>query len=173
MPYSLKFTVYATLIFGALFFSICAKAQSSHRFGIGLNAGPAEDENGSFAIGGDLRYQFKINKQFSIPLTIGLTSITRKDGISISGIKYERENETFYPIKLGIKVFLSETGVGPYGLLEGGIVAIPGLMGFNGVPLVISPALGYAWKNGIDIGIKYENYAGVNGYYGIRLGYGF
>lgn len=45
----------------ALFFSTNVNAQSSPKFGIGLNLGAPTNNNYNLAIGGDLRYQFDIN----------------------------------------------------------------------------------------------------------------
>jgi hypothetical protein len=52
---------------------------------------------------------------------------------------------------------------------------ISGAKSDSGTALVFSPAVGYAWRNGLDIAVKYEGYAakGNVGYVDIRLAYGF
>ncbi|WP_316766306.1 outer membrane beta-barrel protein [Pedobacter frigiditerrae] len=150
----------------ALFFSIDANAQSAPKFGIGLNVGAGVGTGQSFAIGGDLRYQFDVDKQLSIPITAGYTNIQYKDAYGDISFGY-------IPVKAGLKYFFNDTGAGVYGLAEAG--AAFGVGDYSGTDFVYSPALGYAWSNGLDLAAKYEGIAsgGTNGYVGIRLAYGF
>lgn len=145
----------------ALFFSTNVNAQSSPKFGIGLNVGVPTSTGGSLAIGGDLRYQFDIDKQLSIPLTAGYTNISYKGG----------GNSGYIPLKAGLKYFFNETGAGAYGLAEAG-AAISTAKNGN-TSFVYSPALGYSWDNGLDLAAKYEGFSNNNGYVGLRLAYGF
>lgn len=147
----------------ALFFSTNVNAQSSPKFGVGLNVGvPTALTGGRLAIGADLRYQFDIDRQLSIPLI-------RDIPIFLGG-----GNSGYIPLKAGLKYFFNETGAGAYGLAEAGA-------GFStasggGTSFLYSPALGYSWSNGIDLAAKYEGLSnnGVsNGYVGLRLAYGF
>lgn len=157
----------------ALFFSTNVNAQSSPKFGIGLNIGVPTNSGSKLAIGGDLRYQFDIDKQLSIPLTAGYTSIMNKD-YTVGNVKYDGGSFGYIPLKAGLKYFFNETGAGAYGLAEAGA-------GFSttsggGTSFVYSPALGYSWSNGLDLAAKYEGLSnnGVsNGYVGLRLAYGF
>lgn len=151
----------------ALFFSTNANAQSSPKFGVGLNVGVPTYTGGSLAIGADLRYQFDIDKQLSIPLTAGYTNISNKD-------TYGGGSFGYIPLKAGLKYFLNDTGAGAYGLAEAGA-------GFSttsggGTSFVYSPAVGYSWSNGLDLAAKYEGFSKNsvnNGYVGLRLAYGF
>ncbi|TDG35848.1 hypothetical protein EZJ43_10860 [Pedobacter changchengzhani] len=152
----------------ALFFTTNANAQSTPKLGIGLNVGVPTQTNGSVAIGGDVRYQFDIDKQLSIPVTAGYTNISYKNSIASSG---------YIPVKVGAKYFFNDTGAGVYGLAEVGAAFNTGSE--TGTSLVYSPALGYAWSNGLDLGVKYEgkskssNSVISTGYVGLRLAYGF
>ena len=148
----------------ALFFSTNANAQSSPKFGVGLNVGVPTATGGNLAIGADLRYQFDIDNQLSVPLTAGYTNTSYKGG----------GNSGYIPLKAGLKYFFNDTGAGAYGLAEAGAgfsTAKGGQTGF-----VYSPAIGYSWSNGLDLAAKYEGMSnnGFNsGYTGIRLAYGF
>jgi hypothetical protein len=144
------------------------KAQSSSpKLGIGLNLGVPTNDAYSFAIGADLRYQFDIDNQLSVPLTVGYTNISIKDDFGGGSFGY-------VPLKAGLKYFFNETGSGAYGLAEVGPAF--GTSSGAGTSLVYSPAVGYAWSNGFDLGVKYEGLSkdGMNnGYVGLRLAYGF
>jgi hypothetical protein len=59
-------------------------------------------------------------------------------------------------------------------LVEAGVV-VPGegRKGGSGIPTVLSAALGYGWKNRMDLAVKYEDYGGFAAFTGLRLGYWF
>jgi hypothetical protein len=161
----------------AIFVTTNANAQTSseptnpsrQKLGIGINAGIPTQDGSSFALGADLRYQVDLDRQLSIPITAGFTSIFNKD---IGNI--EVSNFNYIPAKAGLKYFFSTTGAGAYALAEAG--AAFGTNKGAGTSFVYSPAIGYAWDNGLDLGVKYEGLAkdGMNnGYVGLRLAYGF
>ncbi len=155
----------------ALFFSVNANAQTTSKFGIGLNVGlPTSDAYG-VAIGGDLRYQFDIDKQLSIPITAGFTNLMGKE---IGNTNIDIADLSYIPVKAGLKYFFNDTGAGAYGLAEAGAAFLTGSS--SGTKFVFSPAIGYAWSNGIDLGAKYEGISfnsNTTGYVGLRLAYGF
>ena len=68
----------------ALFFSTNVNAQSSPKFGVGLNVGVPTATGGRLAIGADLRYQFDIDRQLSIPLTTGYTNFSYKGAVILA-----------------------------------------------------------------------------------------
>lgn len=150
----------------ALFFSVNANAQDSRKLGIGLNVGVPTTTGYSLAIGGDLRYQFDIDKQLSVPITAGYTNLSLKD-------TYGGGSFGLIPVKAGLKYFFNDTGAGAYGLAEAG-AAFSTTSG-GGTSFAYSPAIGYSWSNGLDLAAKYEGYSnnGSIGYAGIRLAYGF
>lgn len=166
MKNSTKFLASAVAALALFFTSTHVNAQSAPKFGIGLNVGIPTTTGYSFAIGGDLRYQFDIDKQLSVPITAGYTNFSLKD-------TYGGGSFGFIPVKAGLKYFFNDSGAGAYGLAEAGA-------GFSttsggGTAFVYSPAVGYAWSNGLDLGLKYEGYSnnGSIGYVGLRLAYGF
>ena len=156
----------------ALFFTTNVNAQSTARnLGIGLNVGVPTSDAYSFAIGGDLRYQFNVDKQLSIPVTAGYTHLSGKE-IGNSGVNYESFG--YIPVKAGAKYFFNESGSGLYGLAELGPAF--GTNEGSGTSFVYSPAIGYSWDNGLDLGAKYEGLSknsANTGYFGLRLAYGF
>ena len=150
----------------ALFFSTNANAQSQ-KLGIGITAGIPTSDIYSVALGADLRYQFDIDKQLSIPVTAGYTNLSVKD-------KFGGGNFGYSPVKAGVKYIFNDSGSGVYGLAELG--AGFGTKSGSGTSFVYSPAVGYAWSNGLDLGVKYEGLAkdgGSTGFFGLRLAYGF
>jgi hypothetical protein len=164
----------------AVFVSTNANAQtaessnpSRQKLGVAINAGIPTNDGSNFALGADVRYQVDIDRQLSIPITAGFTSIFNDD-VTIGGVTYEVDNFNYVPVKAGLKYFFSDTGAGAYGLAEAG--AAFGTNSGAGTSFVWSPAIGYAWSNGLDLGVKYEGLSrdGVNnGYVGLRLAYGF
>jgi hypothetical protein len=154
----------------ALFFTTNANAQSQ-KLGIGIIGGIPTSDAYSVALGADLRYQFDIDKQLSIPVTAGYTRFLGKE-IGNTGVDYP--DFGYIPVKAGVKYFFNESGSGIYGLAELG--AGFGTNEGSGTSFVYSPAVGYAWSNGLDLGVKYEGLAkdgGSTGYVGLRLAYGF
>ncbi|WP_316800314.1 hypothetical protein [Pedobacter frigidisoli] len=155
----------------ALFISTNANAQNKQKLGIGIIGGiPTSDAYG-VALGADLRYQFDVDKQLSIPVTAGYTRFLGKE-IGNTGI--DAPDFGYIPVKVGAKYFFNDSGSGVYGLAELG--AGFGTNKGAGTSFVYSPALGYAWSNGLDLGVKYEGLArdgGSTGYVGLRLAYGF
>ena len=149
----------------ALLFSTNVNAQSSPKFGIGLNVGVPTNDAYGVAVGADLRYQFDIDKQLSIPITAGYTRLFGKDNVA---------DYPYIPLKAGLKYFFNDTGAGAYGLAEAG--AAFGTNSGGGTSFVYSPAIGYAWSNGLDLGLKYEGLSknsSNTAYVGLRLAYGF
>lgn len=147
----------------ALFFSTSVNAQT--KLGIGVNLGVPTNDAHSFAIGADARLQFDVTKQLSIPVTTGYTHFIAKDGFNDYG---------FIPVKAGLKLFFDETGSGLYGLAEAG--AAFGVTKDSGTSFIYSPAIGYSWSSGLDLGVKYEglNKNGFNtGQVALRIAYGF
>ncbi len=160
----------------AMFVSTNANAQtpsptnpSGQKMGVGVILGVPTNEGSEFALGADLRYQIDVNRQLSIPITTGFTSIFNKDVGNV-----EIPNTNYIPLKAGLKYFFNETGAGAYGLAEAG--AAFGTNKGAGTSFVYSPAIGYAFNNGLDLGVKYEGLTKNkvnNGYVGVRLAYGF
>ncbi|MDY0904218.1 hypothetical protein [Pedobacter sp. CFBP9032] len=150
----------------ALFFATNANAQTQ-KLGIGIIGGIPTSDIYSVALGADLRYQFDVDKQLSIPVTAGYTNFSVKDEFGGGSFGY-------IPVKVGAKYFFNDSGAGVYGLAELG--AGFGTNKGSGTSFVYSPALGYAWSNGLDLGVKYEGLArdgASTGYVGLRLAYGF
>lgn len=146
---------------------------SRQKLGIGINAGVPTNSGSSFALGADLRYQVDLDRQLSIPITAGFTSIFNKD-VTIGGTTFKPDNFNYIPAKAGLKYFFSPSGAGAYALAEAG--AAFGTNEGAKTSFVYSPAVGYAWDNGLDLGVKYEGLSrdGMsNGYVGLRLAYGF
>ena len=152
----------------ALFFATNANAQTQ-KLGIGIIGGIPTGDAYNVALGADLRYQFDVDKQLSIPVTAGYTRFLGKE---ING--FDVPDFGYIPVKVGAKYFFNDSGAGVYGLAELG--AGFGTNKGSGTSFVYSPALGYAWSNGLDLGVKYEGLArdgGSTGYVGLRLAYGF
>ncbi|MCX2430460.1 outer membrane beta-barrel protein [Pedobacter sp. GR22-10] len=156
----------------ALFFSTNANAQSQ-KLGIGLTAGIPTNDAYNFVGGVDVRYQFDVDKQLSIPVTAGYTRMFAKD-FTVGNATVDGPDFGYIPVKVGAKYFFNDSGAGVYGLAELG--AGFGTNSGSKTSFVYSPAVGYAWSNGLDLGVKYEGLSrdgGSIGFFGLRLAYGF
>ncbi|MCZ4243637.1 outer membrane beta-barrel protein [Pedobacter punctiformis] len=155
----------------ALFFT-STSVNAQQKLGIGLNVGLPTTDGYSFAIGGDVRYQFDIDKQLSIPVTAGYTHFIGKE-IGNSG--FNVPDFGYIPVKAGVKYFFDPSGSGVYGLAElgAGIGITPSgaKTGF-----LYAPSIGYAWSSGLDLGVRYEGNSvsgGTLGQVALRVAYGF
>ncbi len=159
----------------ALFFSTNVNAQGP-KLGIGINAGIPTTDQYNFTLGADARLQFDVSKQLSIPVTVGYTHFFSKD--------YAPEFKQDYgyiPVKAGVKVFFDQSGSGLYGLAEVG--AAFGVTDQAKTGFLYSPAIGYSWSSGLDLGVKYEGISSARdanpiydknvGHVALRLAYGF
>jgi hypothetical protein len=159
----------------ALFFTTNANAQGP-KLGIGINAGLPTTDQYNFTLGGDLRLQFDISKQVSIPVTAGYTHFFSKDYDPIV-----KQDLGYIPVKTGVKVFFDESGSGLYGTAE--IGAAFGVTDQAKTGFLYSPSVGYAWSSGLDLGVKYEGVSSARtaspiydknvGHVALRLAYGF
>jgi hypothetical protein len=159
----------------ALFFTTNANAQMP-KLGIGIDAGIPTTDQYNFTLGGDARLQFDVANQLSIPVTVGYTHFFAKDDLAEA-----KQDYAFIPVKAGVKYFFDESGSGLYGLAELG--AAFGVSDEAKTGFIYSPAIGYAWSSGIDLGIKYEGISTARNetavydknvsQIAIRLAYGF
>ncbi len=157
----------------ALFFTTSVNAQT--KLGIGVNVGAPTGDASDFynlALGIDARLQFDVSKQISIPVTTGYTSFMGKNDYPVSGV--DVRDYGFIPVKAGVKVFFDDSGSGLYGLAELG--AAFGTSKGSGTSFIYSPALGYSWSSGLDLGIKYEGISknsSTISQVALRIAYGF
>ncbi len=160
----------------AMFVSTSVNAQtpsptnpSGQKLGVGIILGAPTNKASDFVMGADLRYQIDIDRQLSIPITTGFTSIFNKDFGTVAV-----PNTNYVPLKAGLKYFLNDSGAGAYALAEVGAAFFTNKG--VGTAFVYSPSIGYAFNNDLDLGIKYEGWSKNNinnGYVGLRLAYGF
>jgi hypothetical protein len=161
----------------ALFFSTNAIAQAP-RLGIGVNIGvPTANDNFKYTLGADARFQFDVASQLSIPVTVGYTNFFAKD-YDLGGVTYKGQDYGFIPVKAGLKYFFDPSGSGLYGLAEAG--AAFGVTNNSKTAFLYSPAIGYSWSNGLDLGVKYEGISKATSYtpnttgqVALRIAYGF
>jgi hypothetical protein len=164
----------------ALFFSTTANAQNGHKFGIGVNVGVPTSDEYNFSLGADARLQIDVSKQLSIPVTVGYTNFFAKD-YTVGNTTFEGQDYGFIPVKAGVKLFFDESGSGLYGLAEVG--AAFGVTDGAKTGFLYSPAVGYSFSSGLDLGVKYEGissgreenlgYSKNTGHVALRIAYGF
>lgn len=153
-----------------LFSATMANAQSNNnswRFGFGIDAGVATSDAFKYALGGNLRIQKDFNQRVSGTFTTGFSHFFEKDhfaGYSQYGSPYN-----VIPVKLGVKYFLGDN------LYLGGEAGAGFAFEQWGTSFVWSPSVGMAFKNGIDLSLKYEDYTKdkATKTLGLRLAYGF
>jgi hypothetical protein len=160
----------------AIFFGSNVKAQSTQtnpgdiwRLGVGVEAGvPTGNLNdfSHFELGGTARLQYDTKSNISFMLTSGYYNAFAKKIGTVSP-----KDLGIVPVKAGLKVFATEN---IYFSGEAGA-------GFEtnyakNTKLILSPGIGYANYQGLDIGLRYENFSGQSDSYGmvgLRIAYGF
>jgi len=182
-----KILISSATIAVLLITNVCAQ---SKKLGIGLNFGlPSTEGHYDIVFGVDLRLQFNVTQQLSIPFTVGYTNYFSENldyvpfpdsNVSIN------HNYAFIPVKAGLKYFIDESGTGFYGLAEAGVAF--GLNKNSQIGFLYSPSIGYSFNNGLDFSLKYEGVSngqkevGViqgfdntksNGQVALRIAYGF
>jgi hypothetical protein len=176
-------TLAAAALF-SLFLPTNVKAQKP-KLGIGVHAGlPTTDDYFNIAIGADVRVQFDVARQLSIPFTTGFTAFVPRPRDAVfmlpdgSFSSSDNLDYGYIPVKAGLKYFFDKSGSGLYGLAEVG--AAIGVTRRSKVAFLYAPALGYSWSSGIDLGLKYEAISrGLKftddtiGEIAIRVAYGF
>lgn len=165
MKKSFKLFTAAAFALGALLFSTDSNAQDSQawRLGVGVSAGAATDDPYGLVLGGDLKLQKDFVGPVSATLTTGYTNFFAKDD---SG----RSDLGVVPVKAGIKVFLT-----PNFYAGGEVGAGFGTNDGAGSSFVWAPAIGWGFGNGLDLGIRYEDYTKFDNakQVALRVAYGF
>lgn len=156
----------------------CTTSASAQNIGIGANVGIPTSKHYNFAAGIDVRAQFNVTKQLSVPVASGYTRFFAKDAPYILG--GDVPDYAYIPLKTGLKYFLDPSGSGAYAMGEVG--AAFGVSKDSKTTFMYAPTIGYSWSSGLDLGLKYENagkgdalrYLGNNtGQIAIRIAYGF
>jgi len=154
-------------ITAALFSSSTALAQDSKawRLGIGGNIGTGLKDPFGLVLGVDAKLQKDFKGPVSGTLATGYSHFSVKDEYENFGSPYN-----VIPLKAGLKVFANK-----HFYLSGEVGA--GFSTKDGVPtsFVWSPAVGWAFNTGLDLGIKYEDYTKfrTTKQLAVRIAYGF
>lgn len=135
----------------AIFFSSNVSAQ---KLGFGANVGIPTSSLYGLSLGGDVRVQFDVTKQLSVPIASGYTHFFAKDN-NLLPTGEKLPDYAYVPVKTGLKYFFDPTGSGIYAMGEVG--AAFGVSKSSRTTFLYAPTLGYSWSNGLDLGLKYEN----------------
>lgn len=144
-----------------------AQAQSGGwRIGFGIDPGVPTSKAFKNALGGDIRIQKQFSERIAGTLTAGFTHYFEKDHYA----DFTQYSSPFnvIPVKAGIKVFVADN------LYVGGEAGAGFGMEEWGTSFLWSPSLGLAFKNGIDLSLKYEDYTrnSATKNVALRLAYG-
>lgn len=164
----MKTTIKIVTVAIALFFITAeSKAQDSQawRLGLSVNPGVATKDPYGFVLGGDVRLQKDFVGPVSATLTTGFTHFFVKDDF-----KNVYDPYNVVPLKAGIKAFLSQNFY-----VAGEVGAGFGTDKGAGTSFVWSPSIGWAFSNGLDVGVKYEDYtkSDYTKQVALRVAYGF
>jgi hypothetical protein len=144
-----------------------AQTPDSWHIGFGIDAGVSTTDAFKYALGGDIRVQKDFNQHISGTLTTGFSHFFdkyRTVPIGQPGGPYN-----VIPVKLGIKYFVADN------LYLGGEAGAGFAFEQWGTSFLWSPSVGLAFKNGLDLSLKYEDYTKDRATKNIalRLAYGF
>lgn len=116
--------------------------EQKFKLGIGASVGYPFDDPYDLNVGGDVRLQYDLSKQYSLTATTGFNNLFIKDAHDLG----------YIPAKLGFKAFVLKDKF--YLMGEAG-AAFAVTNKFNDKSLLLSPSIGYATKY-IDISVRYE-----------------
>jgi len=168
----------AAFTVAVIFFGSSAKAQtmsttpapSPWRLGIGVETGltDATASYNKFELGGTARLQYNTGGPVAIMLTSGYYNLFAKN--------YNGKDIGVVPVKLGAKIFFAPKWYFSGEAGAGFETKEDAYTGKKDVKLILSPGIGYATSEGVDLGLRYENLSGQDYSYGIiglRIAYGF
>lgn len=136
----------------------CSTNVNAQKLGVGANVGIPTDDAYSFAAGLDVRLQFDVTKQLSVPVATGYNHFFAKDRtyqVPGATVAVDVPDYGYIPVKTGLKYFFDPSGSGIYAMGEVG--AAFGVSDNAKTTFLYAPTLGYSWSNGLDLGLKYEN----------------
>ncbi|MGN8072082.1 hypothetical protein [Mucilaginibacter sp. 22184] len=144
-----------------------AQTDNSWRLSFGIDAGLAPTDAFKYTLGGDIRLEKDIDKHFAATLTTGFTHFFEKD--HFDGFPQYGSPYNVIPVKAGVKYFVTNN------FYLGGEAGAGLAFEQWGTSFLWSPSVGLAFKNGIDLSVKYEDYTKDKSTksIGLRLGYGF
>jgi len=145
----------------AISFQVKAQEPGSWRLGVGLNPGVSTNSPSQFVLGVDARLQRNFGSSVCGILTTGYTHFFSKDYVPASNI---------IPLKAGAKVFATRNFY-----IAGELGAGFGLDNGWGTSFVWSPSVGLAFKKGLDLSLKYEDFTKYTStkQVALRMAYGF
>ncbi|WP_316825203.1 hypothetical protein [Pedobacter miscanthi] len=139
------------------------------KIGAGVNYGIFPDRSEmDYGYGADVRLQYDLSPFVAVTASGGYTRLKWKG----SPLKFE-----FIPVMGGVRVFPIERMYLATELGSGLAIKDGANMNF-----IYTGGLGYEWKNGLDLGVKYEGYVNNSssdlyfmktGQFNLRLGYNF
>lgn len=140
-------------------------AQSSWKVGFGVNSGLATGEAFQYTLGGDIHAEKIFSDRVTGTLSAGFTHFFEKDhfrGFSQYGSPYN-----VIPVKAGIKYFASKQ------FYLGGELGAGFAFEQWGTSFLWSPSVGFAFNNGLDLSLRYEDFtkSPVTKAASLRLGY--
>jgi hypothetical protein len=153
-------------LFITFFFSFGhAQTESEWQLSFGISSGVPTTRVFNFSLGGDIQLQKRFGSNLFGTLTTGFSHFFEKD--HFEGYKQYGSPFNVIPVKTGVKYFLgsplyisAEVGAG---------------LAFEewGATFLWSPSLGFAFPNGLDISLKYEDYTKhrITKMLGLRLAY--
>lgn len=147
--------------------TVHAQTPNNWRVGFGIDAGPATTKASKYVLGGDIRIEKDINPRLVGTFTTGFTHFFEKNHFA----DYTQYGSPYnvIPVKLGVKYFVANN------IYVGGEAGAGFAFEQWGTSFLWSPSVGVAFKNGMDVSVKYEDYTKDKATKNIalRLGYSF
>ncbi|WP_443947164.1 hypothetical protein ACJVDH_08645 [Pedobacter sp. AW1-32] len=139
------------------------------KIGVGVNAGVFPDRSEmDYGYGADIKLQYDLTPFVALTASGGYTRLKWKN----SPLKFE-----FIPLVGGVKVFAIERMY-----LSGNVGTGLAVKDGANMNFIYGGGLGYEWRNGLDVGVKYEGYVNNSssdlyfmktGQFNLRIGYNF
>ena len=139
------------------------------KIGVGASIGTFQKPSQmDYGYGGDLKLQWDLTSRVAVTASGGYTKLNAKTGFT---------DVSFIPVLGGVRVFpIGRMYLAPQ--IGAGFAIKDG----SKTNLIYAGGVGYEWKNGLDLGVRYEGYTNNSssptyfkktGQYAVRLGYNF
>ncbi|WP_158795943.1 hypothetical protein [Pedobacter sp. L105] len=157
--------------------SIAPEVEKDWQIGFSVNPGLTTNSFEGATLGGELNVNKQLTNYLGLFASTGINHYFKvyqnyffddytKEGTT--GIQTSKTERNVFPVKAGLRIY-----AGNRFYISGAAGA--GLVSHGATTFIYSPAIGLAYKSGLDIGLKYENYSGVStsDLIALKLGYHF
>lgn len=164
----MKYFVLLVTTFFLINFNLYAQTQPGYKLEFGVNAGKTTINSGGEVAGVDIRLEKAFSNRLSGTLTAGyIRNFNNRPIVQQDHWVYTGTRDVI-PVKAGLKFFVQDD------IYVGGEAGVGLGLAHGTNSFLYSPSVGYAFKNGLDVSLKYEGFSRntIANDLSLRLAYG-